>query len=520
MSHRRAPGAARARSFRRFRRKVLLFLLLCCLASTGFNVSIMVKRPSERALNHDQFKANPTIALVTMLRISHSDPGAELNSRSGNALRSFLALRGVSEVFVVVDHEEECSTLSSVTSAGQLSCFTIPHECVHSTVHKPTMGCIFRQIRSLVHADVFVFVNGDIILFDSLISAIHTIDRDLSEYVMVGRRWDVTYAVSKLIENKSNRAALELRTRATGKLHGDYGLDYFVMKREHIPVDLPEFVSGAWKWDNTLLSIFMIRGIPVVDGTAVVTALHQGLNSRTYANHTTRIGSLINSRLAFAAVRNAYIVGRSDAADYKLRIFDGQIQLLNASYHPRHSLHKCLLQKISLHDRLFVFFVGLDDLSKYAENEWRLQAQRMRELNHVLIINHDEYLDFLTGIGLNACYASDPMGKYSFENIPSAETLLQIAYLGVDILLVFKFWQAHLYSQHLTTMSNGNVSLGIYDDSMVVYISGELGKHYLSKAVWCQTKALAHSRIHTLMVFFGRRNLLAEKYLGCLKSVP
>jgi hypothetical protein len=62
--------------------------------------------------------------------------------------------------------------------------------------------------------------------------------------------------------------------RQSGVLHQDAGIDYFAY-RKGMWGDLPPFSLGRWSWDNWLVWRALNLGVPVIDATAVATAIHQ-----------------------------------------------------------------------------------------------------------------------------------------------------------------------------------------------------------------------------------------------------
>jgi len=59
-----------------------------------------------------------------------------------------------------------------------------------------------------------------------------------------------------------------------GKLHGEYGVDYFAYKRMYAR-KLPPFLVGRVRWDNWLLAQYIGSETSVaIDSTQVVFAVH------------------------------------------------------------------------------------------------------------------------------------------------------------------------------------------------------------------------------------------------------
>ena len=91
---------------------------------------------------------------------------------------------------------------------------------------------------------------------------------------MIGRRHDLTWDRSIDFDQPDWRGDLLRELAATGILHAECGLDYFV----HTPGlwgDIPPFALGRTAWDNWLVSAPLARGNVVLNASAVVTAIHQ-----------------------------------------------------------------------------------------------------------------------------------------------------------------------------------------------------------------------------------------------------
>ena len=93
-------------------------------------------------------------------------------------------------------------------------------------------------------------------------------------HLMVGGRWNV-----ELDEELDFRASWEGSLRQTLEAIGvrapPLWIDYFVFSRDSPLVDLPPFAVGRPHWDNWMIYRARSLGIPVVDATRSVDAVHQ-----------------------------------------------------------------------------------------------------------------------------------------------------------------------------------------------------------------------------------------------------
>ena len=133
----------------------------------------------------------------------------------------------------------------------------------------PLVNDLFAQAQARAQYDELCYVNGDILLPPSLTVAIARVRQTTTSALVVGqcRNLDVDRALSAWDE------ALE---RAVGEapLRGAGGIDYLVFRRGLFD-SLPPFALGRAGFDNWLIWYARRRGVPVVDVTAVVSAIHQ-----------------------------------------------------------------------------------------------------------------------------------------------------------------------------------------------------------------------------------------------------
>jgi hypothetical protein len=92
-------------------------------------------------------------------------------------------------------------------------------------------------------------------------------------YLVIGRRTDVSSLDAGFLHADQPRASLAEYCSRFGRLARS-PMDYFVFPRNTIG-PLPEFAVGRPGWDNWMVYNARRRGIPVVDATNVVLAVHQ-----------------------------------------------------------------------------------------------------------------------------------------------------------------------------------------------------------------------------------------------------
>jgi hypothetical protein len=136
------------------------------------------------------------------------------------------------------------------------------------------LASVYEEAQAAGRHELLCHVNCDIVLLSDFCRAITMVADARKQFLMAGRRWDVDIrrpldfgAVDW--EEKLRRLALE-----TNRQKPAQWIDYFVFSKGLYP-KIPEFVIGRPGWDNWLLWFALTVGVPVVDASAVVQAVHQ-----------------------------------------------------------------------------------------------------------------------------------------------------------------------------------------------------------------------------------------------------
>ncbi len=194
-----------------------------------------------------------------------------------NALRSWRLLDAAAEVIVFGDEEgaaEVCRELG------------LRHEpqVERSASGTKYVRSIFGRAQEIARHDVIAYVNCDIVLTDDFARGVAQVANHFGvngKFLMVGRRWDtnITAAIDFSASAWAERArALALET---SQQRGPDWIDYFVFPRGMYR-DIPPLVIGRVGWDNWLVWKARSEGLPVLDATDAVVAIHQ---NHDYAYH-------------------------------------------------------------------------------------------------------------------------------------------------------------------------------------------------------------------------------------------
>lgn len=133
---------------------------------------------------------------------------------------------------------------------------------------------IFARAQEIARHDRVCYCNCDIILTDDFQQAVETTARWREKFLMVGRRWDMDVTAAMNFRQAHWQEALRERARREGFQRLYYNIDYFVFHRG-LYREFPDLVIGRNWWDQWLVWQAGAAGVPVVDASDVVCAVHQ-----------------------------------------------------------------------------------------------------------------------------------------------------------------------------------------------------------------------------------------------------
>ena len=133
----------------------------------------------------------------------------------------------------------------------------------------PRLDRAFTLAQDRSPHELLCYVNADIILPQDFAANVRRVP--FPRVLMVGSRWD------RDVEERLDLSRTETWTTlkaGSGDVGPPFAIDYFVYSRQ-IDWQMPPFAVGRTLWDNWL--IFRVRelGLPVVDMTPAVFAVHQ-----------------------------------------------------------------------------------------------------------------------------------------------------------------------------------------------------------------------------------------------------
>ena len=137
----------------------------------------------------------------------------------------------------------------------------------------PYFGAIADHAAKYAKYDIQCYVNCDILFTKNLLDTTKHIP--FSQFLMIGQRIDLAEGIVMDMAKPDILTELEnLSENGMATLHPPAGSDYFLFPRG-MWHGLPPVVIGRGGYDNALIAFCIKNGIPVIDATLSVIALHQ-----------------------------------------------------------------------------------------------------------------------------------------------------------------------------------------------------------------------------------------------------
>jgi hypothetical protein len=138
----------------------------------------------------------------------------------------------------------------------------------------PRVDDLFMQAEKHSTQPLIGYINADIIVGRNFLDAVRALAAIERPFLAVGRRWDLEVVDSIDYSDPVWEEKLRSRVNASGSLHAETGIDYFIYPRGFWG-KIPPFAIGRTMWDNWLILDARRRGAIVIDATHGVWAVHQ-----------------------------------------------------------------------------------------------------------------------------------------------------------------------------------------------------------------------------------------------------
>ena len=139
---------------------------------------------------------------------------------------------------------------------------------------RPFLSDIFKKGEQLATRAVHCYVNCDIILGHEMSDAIKRVKEWSERFLIVGQCWDLDVTDPIAFNQNTWENDLKAFVAKKGTVRGPWSIDYFVFSRG-LYGELPPFTLGSCYFDNWLIWKAKELGVPVLNATKAVLAVHQ-----------------------------------------------------------------------------------------------------------------------------------------------------------------------------------------------------------------------------------------------------
>jgi len=204
---------------------------------------------------------------VTLFTTPRSFEG-EIGIIQTNAVESWRRLKPMPEILFISDD------LGMAKTARKLGCRHVPG--VRCNEHgTPLVSDVFKKGQKAANHEIVSYVNTDIVLPQSFMGAMTRIRKYFDQFLMIGQRWDFYYPHPIDFSDANWSVRFTKRAQKRGTLHRPTAIDYHGFVRGMYG-RVPDFYLGRRAWDNWKVWYALRQGIPVIDATKVVCAIHTG----------------------------------------------------------------------------------------------------------------------------------------------------------------------------------------------------------------------------------------------------
>ncbi len=224
---------------------------------------------AESSLLETKRAVAPQQAIATLFTIPKPFVDPHIRLIQANALRSWQCL--APELQVVL-----CGDDSGVAQfADENGMLHVP-DIRRNAQGTPLVNDAFERVAAMIPAGMLVYCNADVILFRDLLTTVQRLAGDprFASMLAFGRRSDLELRQAvDLTDNHGVRDVLLMNQRM-GRPGPAVCKEYFVVTRDLVR-EMPELAVGRGNWDNWMVAAARRRGVPVINTTRCITAIHQ-----------------------------------------------------------------------------------------------------------------------------------------------------------------------------------------------------------------------------------------------------
>ena len=185
-----------------------------------------------------------------------------------NAIKSWCQIAPEIEIILIGD---EFGIAEVANEFGLLHIPTVDRN-EHGT---PLVNSAFAAARAASNSPVLVYCNCDVILLKDFSAAIDQLMKsELKQFLAFGRRTDLQVESEIDFESAETEFRLGARVAKEGRSSSIVCKEYFVFTRD-LCASVPGFAVGRGNWDNWIVANARALGVPTVNLSEVVSAIHQ-----------------------------------------------------------------------------------------------------------------------------------------------------------------------------------------------------------------------------------------------------
>ena len=189
-----------------------------------------------------------------------------------NAIQSWLRLEPACEVILFGNDP------GTAEVAAELGIRHVPDvEC--NEYGTPLLSSAFEKAQQIASHSLVCYLNADIILMSDFTQAVQRIR--MRPFMMVGRRWCLDLGQPVNFDDAEWERELRSAAAEQGVLDDMAAVDYYVFPRGLVK-EMPPFAVGRAGWDNGFIYWARSHGVPLIDATEAVMAIHQ---NHDYSHH-------------------------------------------------------------------------------------------------------------------------------------------------------------------------------------------------------------------------------------------
>ena len=230
-----------------------------------------------------------------------------INIIQTNSIKSWLVTNPIGEIILCGDEigiKEMANTDHRITHLSNIK---------KNKNGTPFVSDVFEKIRQLAKHLLICYAASDIILTYDFLKSLQKLPQNKAFFAL-GRRSDLD--ITEHIDFTASDWEEKLRSQLKkGRLHGFSAMDLMIFPKT-LSFTVPDFLIGRPGWDNALIYQLIKKGIPIIDVTPSITAIHQ---NHDYSHHK----------------QGKYGVWKGEEAQYNFKLsggFSRMVSIINAHY--------------------------------------------------------------------------------------------------------------------------------------------------------------------------------------------